>query len=149
MYKNIDEFPVYNWFKCIDLKDYSYCLRVRKECTESELIECQNTFSELYAQYIDTFGISTPLKDIIDLQNEILVLKIDKALTNDNTITSFIMLKELELADKLNVKQVKTTSTTVMIEKYMKFALDEKQVSVLKYYNYLEAIKEDNGRATD
>jgi len=78
-----------------------------------------------------------------------LLMKIEKALTNDNTIESFIKLKELELADKLNVKQSKVNTSKVAIEKYLGFRLNEKEVSVKEYYDYLEAIKLDNGRTTD
>ena len=110
---------------------------------------CQIKFSELYDEYIDTFGISQQLNDILSLQNEILVLKIDLTLTKDNGIKTFIELKELELADKLNVKQSKTNTAKVAIEKYLGFRINEKEVTVKEYYDYLQAIKEDNGRSTD
>ena len=146
MYESIDEMPIYNWFKCVELKDYSYCAKDR---VKADLEACQIKFSELYAEYIDTFGISQQLNDILSLQNEILVLKIDLTLTKDNGIKTFIELKELELADKLNVKQSKTNTAKVAIEKYLGFRINEKEVTVKEYYDYLQAIKEDNGRATD
>lgn len=146
MYDSIDEMPIYNWFKCVELKDYSYCAKDR---LKADLEACQIKFSELYAEYIDTFGISQQLSDIISLQNEILVLKIDMVLSDDKAIKTFIELKELELADKLNVKQSKTNTAKVAIEKYLGFRINEKEVTVKEYYDYLQAIKEDNGRATD
>jgi hypothetical protein len=146
MYESIDEMPIYNWFKCVELKDYSYCA---KDKNKSDLEACQIRFSELYAEYIDTFGISQQLNDILSLQNEILVLKIDLTLTKDNGIKTFIELKELELADKLNIKQSKTNTAKVAIEKYLGFRINEKEVTVKEYYDYLQAIKEDNGRSTD
>ena len=99
MYTNIDEFPIYNWFKCIELKDYTYCAKDR---TKADLNKCEVAFSEMYAQYIDTFGISDALKNILDIQNEILILKIDRAVEKDKTIDTFIALKELELAEKMD-----------------------------------------------
>ena len=146
LYTSIDEMPIYNWFKCVELKDYSYCAKDR---LKADLEACQIKFSELYAEYVDTFGISQQLQDILGLQNEILVLKIDMVLTNDKTIRTFIELKELELKDKLNVKQSKTNTAKVAIEKYLGFRLNENEVTVKEYYDYLQAIKEDNGGATD
>lgn len=144
-YLTIDEMPIYNWFKCIDYKDYTFVSKDKKEC---DINECEAIFGDLYLQFIDTFGISEQLTDIIGIQNEILSLKIDLVLTNDKSIESFIELKELELKDKLNVKQTKTNLIKVSIEKFLGFRINEKEVTVVEYYNYLEALKE-NGRATN
>lgn len=149
-YKSIDDMPVYNWFKCIDLKDYTFTLITHKECVKSELYGCEVAFSELYSQYIDTFGISNHLRDIIDLQNEIMLLKIDMVLESDKSKQTFITLKELELKDKLANKEEKTNTHKLAIEKQLGFRLNFKEVSVSEYYNYLNDLKDSsNGRATD
>ncbi len=148
-YTSIDDFPIFNWFKCIDLKDYTFTLLNRKECTDSELLACEAMFSELYSQYIDAFGISNHLLDIIDLQNEIMLLKIDMVLENDKSKQTFITLKELELKDKLAKKEEKTNTHKLAIEKQLGFRLNFKEVSVSEYYNYLNDLKDSNGRATD
>ncbi len=148
-YKSIYDIPVFNWFKCIDSKEYKYCLININDYKESINDKCIETFSNLYTEYIDTFGISQTLTDIIETQNEILLMKIEKAINEDKTLDTFITLKELELKDKLNVKQTKTNTAKVAIEKYLGLRINEKEVTVKEYYDYLEAIKEDNGRATN
>lgn len=146
MYESIDEMPIFNWFKCIENKDYLYCA---KDAKKANLEACKIAFSVLYEEYIDTFGINKQLGEIIDLQNQILVLKIDLILSNDNTIKTFIELKELELEAVLNVKQTKTNFAKIAIEKYLGFRINEKEVTVKEYYDYLLAIQEDNGKPTD
>lgn len=149
LYDNIENFPIYNWFKCIELKDYTYCLTNRIECNTEQLNKCKESFGAMYSQYLDAFGISDSLNEIINLQNQILVLKIDKALTGDKFFETLIELKEIELKDRLNVKQTKTVSDKVAIEKYLGFRINEKEISVKEYYEYINALKLDNGRATN
>lgn len=143
-YTSIDELPIYNWFKCIDKKEYTYVVKLGNATDD----ECKEQFSKLYEEYIDTFGISQQLQGIIEKQNEILVLKIDKVLTEDRTLQFFIDMKELELKDLMEVKQTGINKNKVLIEKYLGFRLNEKEVTVKEYYEYLEALKE-NGRSTD
>ena len=145
IYNSIEEMPVYNWFKCIDLKDYSYCAIDKNDI---DLEKCKEAFSNLYNEFLDTFGINESLKQVIELQNEITILKIDKVLTENNSLQTFIELKQIELNELLTVKSEKTKTYKVEIEKFLGFRLNEKEVTVKEYYEYLEAIK-DNGRATD
>lgn len=145
LYNSIEEMPVYNWFKCIDLKDYSYCAIDK---VNVDLEKCKEAFSNLYNEFLDTFGINESLKQVIELQNEITILKIDKVLTENNSLQTFIELKQIELDELINVKAEKTKTYKVEIEKFLGFRINEKEVSVKEYYEYLEALKE-NGRATD
>ena len=141
-YNSIDEMPIYNWFKCIEI-DKSYVLIDRKKDTK-ETLEHIEQFEILYGQFIDTFGINEGLKDIITIQNEILCLKIDLAITNDKSIENFIEIAEIELNDLLkdNTKG-SNNKTVIMVEKWLGFPIDEYKVSVKKFYDYLEAIKQD------
>lgn len=149
LYDNIEDFPIYNWFKCIELKDYSYCLVKRIECNTEQLNKCKEAFGAMYAQYLDTFGISDSLNNILSIQNQITILKIDKVLTGDKFLQTFIELKEIELQELLQTKQTKTVSDKVAIEKYLGFRINEKEISVKEYYEYINALKLDNGRATN
>jgi len=148
VYTSIEDMPVYNWFKCIENKEYKYVLVDPKTYIQGAEKEYTDAFKVVYNEYVDTLGVSEQLQDIIAIQNEIWVLKIDKALTGDNFFNTLIELKELELVDKLKVKQSKTNTAKIAIEKYLGFRVNEREVTVKEYYDYLEAIKE-HGRSTD
>lgn len=141
-YNDISDFPIYNWLKCIDNKDYTYCMVERRSVSESELKECEIAFSTMYEQFLDTFGVSDNLQSIIRLQNQILVHKIDLALTGDMTNEVFIDIKQIELDKLLEVKQVKGNSAKVAIEKMLGFQLNERTTSVKSYYEYINELKE-------
>jgi hypothetical protein len=148
LYESIEDFPVYNWFKCIETKDYSCCLMNVKQYKPTLLVKCEEQFNKLYLEFIDTFGISKDLREIIELQKQILALKIELKL-GKRTAQTFLTIKELELDEKMETEKPKTNLHKVAIEKYLGFRLNLKEVTVKEYYNYLEAIKTDNGRATN
>jgi len=149
LFTTIEDMPIYNWFKCVEFKDYKYCLKNVYIAKNEDIVTYKAQFEALYSEFIDIYGISEHLKDIIDLQNEILIMEIDKVLTNDKSLQFDIDMAKIKLVEKLKVKQAKTNTTKVAIEKYLGFRLNEKEVTVKEYYDYLEAIKEDNGRTTD
>ena len=144
LYNDIADFPIYNWFKCIDTKDYIYCMIERKECDKAQLNECELAFSDMYSQYLDTFGVSDELQAILRIQNQITIHKIDYVLTGDATHETFIDIKEIELAKLMEVKEVKGNSAKVAIEKMLGFAINERTVSVKSYYEYINELKKEN-----
>ncbi len=148
LYESIEDMPVYNWFKCIELKDYSWCLvdkiEVKKDSDLQKLTDC---FEKLYCQFIDRFGISKELQDIIDIQNQIKVLEIDLAL-GTKTAKIFLNIKYLELEDKMKSDGSKKSTHKVAIERFLGFKIDLKTTTVTEYYEYLNELR-DNGRSTD
>ena len=130
--------PIYNWNKVIEKGDYSF---VSKDCV---LINgAEEAFANLYNEYLDTFGINPTLLDIVELQNEITLYKIDIAL-GQKSLTALLHLAEFKLKQKLESKQTNTNDAIIHVEKYMGFAIDEHKTTVLKYYKYLKAL--ENGR---
>lgn len=141
LYTTIEDLPAYNWFKCVENKEYKYTLVDEKKYKDELKDECEIAFNNLYCEFIDTFGISKELGDILALQNQILVLEIDLSL-GKKTAKTFLNIKKLELEEKLNVEKPKTNLHKVAIEKYLGFRLNLKEVTTLEYYNYLEALKQ-------
>lgn len=136
--------PVYNWNKIIEKQLYQYVLIDLKEHKEENELEYKQQFEVLYNEFLDTFGINDHLKSIIELQNEIVLYKIDIALTGDKSLTALQQLAEQKLQKKIEVKKTSTNLVKVHIEKFMGFRIDEKQVTVYEYYNYLKAL--ENGK---
>jgi len=136
--------PVYNWNKIIEKQLYQYVLIDLKEHKEENKLLYKQQFELLYNEFLDTFGINDHLKSIIELQNEIVLYKIDIALTGDKSLTALQQLAEQRLQKKIEVKKTSTNLVKVHIEKFMGFRIDEKQVTVDDYYNYLKAL--ENGK---
>jgi hypothetical protein len=143
-YKTIEDMPVYNWNKIIEKQLYQYVLIDLKEHKEENKLLYKQQFELLYNEFLDTFGINDHLKSIIELQNEIVLYKIDIALTGDKSLTALQQLAEQRLQKKIEVKKTSTNLVKVHIEKFMGFRIDEKQVTVYEYYNYLKAL--ENGK---
>ncbi len=146
-YESIDELPIYNWLKCIDKKDYTYCLKKIKPCSKNDLAKCEEKFNSFYYEFLDRYGINDKLSDIIELKNEILINEIELAITGDRFINTIIQLKKEELEKLIEQKVIKTNSSKIAIEKYLGFRINEKEITVVEYYDYLKEI-EENVRTT-
>jgi hypothetical protein len=146
-YKSIDEMPVYNWFKCIEKKEYKYCMVDCKKFKESQTDDCMIAFESLYCEYLDKFGVNDDLQSFILKQNEILSLKIDRVLTEDPFLETIIELKETEMETLTNKSDSNNNTAKVAIEKYLGFRINEREITVKEYYEYLKEI--NNGRATN
>jgi len=118
IYTSIEDMPIYNWFKCIDTKDYSYCSSERKNITEDVLKECEIAFNTCYDEFIYTFGISPELAESGEY-------KFDSSGANKATEA---IAKHLGFFEKDNKKEVVTKSADLSEDDIKKLAkgLDEK-----------------------
>ncbi len=145
LYESIEDMPIYNWFKCIEKLEFKYCIQSGVFSDE----ECKEKFQFLYDEFIDKYGINDNLLEILRLQNKILINKIEIKLDGDRSRETFIEIFEIELAKLLEVKETKTNTSKIAIEKYLGFPLNMKVTTVTDYYDYLEVIKQEYGRTTD
>jgi hypothetical protein len=138
-YTTIEDLPVYNWNKIIEAQKYNYIL-LNPLQNDYNVNECKNQFAVLYEEFIDTFGINEQLRGIIELQNEITIYKIDIAL-GSKSLEALLKLTQSKLKKKLEKKESKGNLTKVYIEKFLGFRLNEKEVTVYEYYNYIKALE--------
>jgi hypothetical protein len=138
-YTTIEDLPVYNWNKIIEAQKYNYIL-LNPLQKDYNVNECKNQFAVLYEEFIDTFGINEQLRGIIELQNEITIYKIDIAL-GSKSLEALLKLTQSKLKKKLEKKESKGNLTKVYIEKFLGFRLNEKEVTVYEYYNYIKALE--------
>lgn len=113
--------------------------------TEKILGQCMAAFKKVYANYLDEFGVSDQLQDIIVKENEIMVLKIDLSLTGDQFLNTMIQIREAELTELKKINTTKTNTAKIAIEKWLGFRINEREVTVREYYDYLNTIQ-SNGR---
>jgi hypothetical protein len=138
-YTTIEDLPVYNWNKIIEEQKYNYIL-LNPLQKDYNVNKCKNQFALIYEEFIDVFGINEQLRGIIELQNEITIHKIDIAL-GEKSLEALLKLTETKLKKKLEKKESKGNLTKVYIEKFLGFRLNEKEVTVYEYYNYIKALE--------
>jgi len=141
-YKSIDELPIRNWFKIQDTDDITWMLKKKYSVNAKQLAVLAKAFADCQAQYIDTFGLSDNYRKILTLKWEIAVLRSELVMQGKRTNQVYIDLKTLDLKVILTEsKASETGSVKVMIEKHMGFKLNENEVTVKEFYEYLNDLK--------
>ncbi len=147
LYCSIDELPIYNWWKVNQTKDYSYLLKDKSIVCDEIILK--NTWELLYREFLSTFGISESFKDYLELIRDIEILKLEKAIEQEEYLQTFIDIKEAELSEIVDQKnEDKFDKVRAYISKFMAFRIDEKVVTVKEYYGYLKLLEESaaNGK---
>ena len=143
-YTGIDELPVRNWFKITETDDISHLLIHKRDITPSEKDTLMEAFENIYAQFIDAFGVNEVLLRVMELKRDITVLKLDMAITGNTSKITFIELKEEELRRIVSDSEThRSDNIKSYVDKFMGFYIDERTVSVRDYYGYIELLKQD------
>lgn len=137
-YVSIDEMPAYNWFKIAETADFKWCAKDQKKVDEEM---SKIAYGQMYMQFIDTFGVSEMMQEILSLQNQIAVYEIDKALTNDMSLEVFIKIKKHELKKLTEDNKSKSNGAKVAVEKWLGFRLDMRSTTVREFYEYTNELK--------
>lgn len=143
VYTDIDEMPIYNWFKVHNTGDYSYVLVKKRKVFKTELKQLDAAWRNLYDQYINEFGFSDSFLSILEKKQEIALLQIEKAETGDAIYNTLIKLKQAELQRK-EADQEKGMSfyeIKAHAEKKIGFQIDIRKMSVLEFYTTLKTIE--------
>lgn len=141
-YKSIDELPIKNWFKIQRTNDLSHLLKTFQAVNESQRNELELAFDCIWKEYIDTFGVSESMRQVLELRRDIMVDKCDMFIKNDRSKLTFIRIKEAELQKIISQQQVEKYDTTrAYIEKYMGFRIDDERTTTKEYYSYLKLME--------
>lgn len=141
-YENIDEIPIYNWFKISETNDLSFMVKDKKG--KFDRSTALKKYEQLYDQYINEFGFGESFEKNLMLRSNIVSLKIEKAVTGNNFLNNFIRQAEIDLKDSMTMaNRVSITETKVHVEKYVGFRLNEREVSVRDFYTYLKVMSKD------
>jgi len=146
-YLSIDDLPIYNWFQIQKTNDLVWLLKEHKTLSDENKIQLEAIWREIYFEFLDVFGIPEQMKQILSLKRDIAVLNARMFIDTDPSLLTFIEIKEFDLAKLTNQSESKQTgSVKVYVEKFMGFKLNEKEISVKEFYQYLEALKLDSNK---
>ena len=142
-YQDLEELPIWNWWKIHESKDFKYLLKEDKKLTEHAPL----IFDALYSEFISIFGVGDSYKTYLDKLKEIRIAEIDMVLFDDPSMETFIDIMKTELDDiKMANSGGTYMDTAIAVEKNMGFKLNTKEISVFEYYSYIKSLeKSANG----
>lgn len=149
-YNDIEEMPIYNWYKVNSTGDYSFMLIKKTSISDKEKKKLSDHWRILYDQYLKEFGFSDGFLSILNKQCEIALMQIDLAETGDRTINTFIELEKQKLEAMIK-KQPGSSSfydIKAHAEKEVGFQIDIRKMSVMEFYTTLKTIN-SHGRRQD
>jgi len=130
--------PIFNWFKWHDEKKIEFISRSRHTGLLGGYFA-----DKLFEQFIERFGFSESFIDALEKQKELILLKARHAVTDDDSIKTFIKICELEIEkmntiinDKADFYEIKG-----ILEHEIGIHLNIKKVSVSEYYTYFKTLK--------
>ncbi|MBU3681639.1 MAG: hypothetical protein FGM16_06845 [Flavobacterium sp.] len=107
----------------------------------------QMKWSVVYDGYIERFGLSEDYTKLIEKKKEIAALKVERMVTGQKSLNTFIKIAELELealqkGDRKD--EIDFYESKAQVEKQLGFVLDPKKITVAEFYSYIKVIKSDN-----
>lgn len=151
VYKSIDELPLWNWFRIQETNELKYLFKENVSKWEFFIFQLAEVWENLYNEFINTFGISDSLREVLQIKKEIAVMRYKMVADDSNAyLQTFINIKEYELKQILGrLEKQEFTSAKVYIEKYMGFRIDLKTTSVKEYYEYLKVLEKEAKKITN
>jgi predicted Mrr-cat superfamily restriction endonuclease len=137
-FNNIDELPIWNWWKVAETSNLIYLQKNVDYTKEDYTIKAFNLWNDLQNQYLNEFGITEEFRQILALKKRWIAKKSDYIITGNRFNLTEIDIIEAEISETMNDKiKVDKEDTIIVLEQKLSFPLDEKKLSVKKYYNYI------------
>lgn len=127
--------PLYNWRKCQEGNELIYTRVDLKKGSENEDIEA---WDNIYDTFLLEFGLGKDYERILDIRTEIALLQCEYVIEDNKFLLNRIKQLEIELKDLVDKpNQTDLDTTIIYIEKWMGFAIREKETTVRKFYKLL------------
>lgn len=141
-YSDIDEMPVFNWFKIHATGDFSYMLIRKRGISEKEAKILSKKFNLIYDQYISMFGFNEEFLSTLEKRRKIALLMIKKATTGDRTLNTLIKVHQAELNSMEEQKPAKSNFYEIksFVEKQMGFQINIRTMSVAEFYTSFNSV---------
>jgi len=148
-YDTIDELPMIKWNKIHKESDPIHLLKQARSVSLNELQkdELQKIWEELYNEFINVFGLSESLKDIMELELKIARLQMKRITSDDAAVLNFINSLQKQLNALREKNQAESGSdiytTKNNLEKHFKVNISMSTCTVREFYSYLRDLKKD------
>lgn len=141
-FENIDDLPIYNWFRISESNNLKYLFHKQQEPTEKQKELLQLVWSNIYLEFLETFGVPKKLQKIFSLKREILKMETRVIVDKRKDLKAAIILKKKELENITKVENQTTVNTvSAYVSKELGFRIDQHKTTVREFYEFLSSIE--------
>lgn len=150
-YSSISLLPIWNWNKIHETQNLNFLLL--KDDYTQDIEEARKKTFEIYPYLIDAwrmiyneflskYGLPKEYIRFLNAQEKICLLRLDAYLTGDKTKLTFAEIEAVKLKNLTNEKRAGDfMSSVIAIERKIGNFMDEKTISVDKFYAHLFDLK--------
>lgn len=145
-YNSIENLPIWNFYKVKETGDLSYLFVDEKQHGEAMLKAIAKEVFEAWRaiddRFLFEFGLSEQYVNRLILEKKINELELDVLIYN-NSISRARLKAEKAKVEGIKEGEGKADLTEVLvnIEKFMSFSIDDKKVSVNKFFGYINLMR--------
>jgi len=137
-YNSIDSLPLYNWIKCVNgsLKYVRRDLKGNEKENETD----KETFSVIYDEYLQLFGLGKLYEKWLKIMKRKAILECDFVITKDKFKLTEIGVEEAKIKSMLDNKGEGTSieRSLIYLSKWLGYRINIKEITTLEYFNLLE-----------
>lgn len=142
-----DELPIYNWWQIQATQDVSFLLRTRHQVNTLDKQALNVIFGELFDKYIERFGFNDTTILVYRKKAELIRLKSQRIMYEDNSLCTFIDILEYEIAEIEGKEKADGAAFDFFkikgyVDKFMGYAINPHEVSVTEFYNYIKMMQD-------
>ena len=136
-FNSIDELPIWNWWRIAESGNLIYLHKGNYD-KEDYTYKAYLLWNKLQNEYLDEFGITEEFRQILELKKKWISKKTEFLLTGERFKLTEIDMIEAEISETSSTKTAnKKEDSIIILERKLGFPLDDKILSVKKYYNYI------------
>ena len=104
----------------------------------------KKAWEAIYDSYLAKFGLGKDYMWLLDIQEELALAQLDFTISGERFAQNKIRHLEQEIIEFLERPvEGDMDDTIVSIERFLKFRVDEKETTVLKFFKYIKAVNQE------
>ena len=138
-FNSIEELPIWNWWKVSETGNFIYLKKLDYYDSEDYSLEGYELWLKLQNEYIEEFGIDENFQKILRLKKKWIEKRTKYVTEGDRFALMESEIVELDLQEYEQIGQkMDKDSTIITLEEKLGRNIDERRLSVKKYYKYIK-----------
>lgn len=136
-YNSIEELPIWNWWKITETGSLIYLYKDNNYSKEDYSLV--SLWTKLHNEYLDKYGLTSNLKEVLKLKKEWIKKQADYIITGNRFNLTELDIIDAELKENMSDSSTMTKEESIIfLEEKLGRELNPKELTVVKYNDYIK-----------